>query len=201
MDIEDCIETWTEGDIKDSYETYTKPDIDSNILADIEADIMAEAAVAIEADTTADVVAAVEAEVELVKAVSELLEAEVDVEPSAGDTVEIVVDVVTEPAVPDDLPVSTRLDDIEDEQRAQETRAVTTYTKRASLLERVRVLEGSNMRLRDSVGIERERIASVERRLGYVSEELRQIRLTHHYDRESFRRLETFMIRHHEYRP
>ncbi|GJT70019.1 reverse transcriptase domain-containing protein [Tanacetum coccineum] len=41
--------------------------------------------------------------------------------------------------------------------------------------------------------------ASVECHLGYVSEELRQIRLTYHYDREDFRRLETYIIRHHGY--
>ncbi|GJY89801.1 hypothetical protein Tco_0504997 [Tanacetum coccineum] len=184
IDIEDSIETRAEGDIKrdieDSYETYTKPDLDSDILADIKADIATEAATAIEADTATDVVAVVEAEVKPIE---------------AGN-------VVAKHVVLDDLLVLTirewldELDDIEEEQRAQETRAEIATTKRASLLERVRVLEGSNIRLQDSVGIKRDRIASVERRLGYVSEELRHIRLTHHYDRESFKRLETFMIRH-----
>ncbi|GKG50334.1 hypothetical protein Tco_0521434, partial [Tanacetum coccineum] len=68
---------------------------DSNILANIEADIAAAAAAAIEADAAAYTVVAVKADVEPV-------EAEVDVEPSEGDTVEIGVDVVTEPIVHDD---------------------------------------------------------------------------------------------------
>ncbi|GKE57601.1 hypothetical protein Tco_1496786 [Tanacetum coccineum] len=100
MDIKDSIETRAEGDIErdieDSYETYTEPDIDSDILEDIKADIAAEAATTIKADTTADVVAVVEGEVKPVEAGSEPVEAEVDIEPSAGDTVEIAIDVVGE---------------------------------------------------------------------------------------------------------
>ncbi|GKE39747.1 hypothetical protein Tco_1463152 [Tanacetum coccineum] len=135
---------------------------------------MVEAATTIETDTAADV--------EPVEEESEPIEAEVDAEPSAGDTVEIVVDVVAKTVVPDDLPVSTIrerldkidevvqgmyehlldipvqwLDDIEKEQRAQETRAVIADTKRARLLDMISVLEGSNIRLRDALSVERER--------------------------------------------
>ncbi|GKD97482.1 hypothetical protein Tco_1381379 [Tanacetum coccineum] len=78
----------------------TMSDIDLDILADIEADIVTEAAITIKADTMAYTVVAVEADVEPV-------EAEVDVEPCAGDTIEIVVDLIAELVVPDDLPVAT----------------------------------------------------------------------------------------------
>nr|GEY54790.1 hypothetical protein [Tanacetum cinerariifolium] len=190
-DIEDSIKTRAEGDIKRDTESY----INSDILADIEADIAAEAATTIEADVATDIIVAVEADVEPV-------EAEVDAEPSVEDTVEIAVDVVAKPIVPDDLPVAIvrerldefeevvqgiyehlmdihaqRLDDIEEEQRAHEDGAVTIDTERARLLDRIRVLEGSNIGLQDALGVERERererTASVERRLGYMLEELR----------------------------
>nr|GEY71638.1 putative reverse transcriptase domain-containing protein [Tanacetum cinerariifolium] len=102
IDIEYNIETWAEGDIKrdikDSYEVDTESDIYSNILADIEAVIATEAATAIEVDTVADVVAAVE----------------VDVKPVE------VRNVIVEPVVPNDLPVSTvreRLDEIEENEK------------------------------------------------------------------------------------
>ncbi|GJT01202.1 hypothetical protein Tco_0822371 [Tanacetum coccineum] len=114
LNIEDSIKTRTEGDIdrdiEDSYEVDTELDIDSDYLEDIEADIAAEAASAIKADTMVDAVAAVEAG-------SERVEAEADAKPSARDTIEIAVDVVVEPVVPDDLPVSTvgdRLDEIKE---------------------------------------------------------------------------------------
>ncbi|GJX21778.1 hypothetical protein Tco_0226223 [Tanacetum coccineum] len=55
-----------------------------------------------------------------------------------------------------DIPAQ-RLDDIEEEQRAQETRAITTNIERARLLDRIKVLEGSNIGLRDALGVERER--------------------------------------------
>ncbi|GJV43893.1 putative reverse transcriptase domain-containing protein [Tanacetum coccineum] len=100
MDIKDSIDTWVEGDIEFSYEADTMSDIDSDILADIEEDIVTEAATTIEADTAAYTVVAVEADIEPV-------EAEVYVEPSVRDTIEIAVDVIAEPNVPDDLPVAT----------------------------------------------------------------------------------------------
>ncbi|GKC57948.1 hypothetical protein Tco_1085546 [Tanacetum coccineum] len=144
------VEVGTEIDIEDNIETGAEGDIERDI----------EVVAAIETDTAADTIVAVETDVESVEAGSEPVEAEVDAKPSAGDTVEIAVDVVAEPVVPDDLPVATieeQLDDIEEEQRAQETRAVTADTKRARLLDRIRVLEGSNIGLRDALGVERER--------------------------------------------
>ncbi|GKB35484.1 hypothetical protein Tco_0880426 [Tanacetum coccineum] len=99
-----------------------------------------------------------------------------------------------------DIPAQ-RLDDIEEEQRAQETRAITANIERARLLDRIRVLEGSNIGLRDALGVKREMAASLERHLGYMLEELRRIRLSYQYDREDFRRLETFTMRRLGYRP
>ncbi|GKC51606.1 hypothetical protein Tco_1074351 [Tanacetum coccineum] len=103
MDIKDSIKAGVEGDIKrdteDSHESNTELDTNSGILPDIEADNAAEAATAIAADTATNVVAAV-------KGVGDN-EEEDDAEFSAKGTVEIRVDVVTEPEVPDDIPVHT----------------------------------------------------------------------------------------------
>ncbi|GJZ91614.1 hypothetical protein Tco_0663541 [Tanacetum coccineum] len=63
------------------------------------------------------------------------------------------------------------------------------------------VEEGSNIGLRDALGVKREMAASLERHLGYMLEELRRIRLSYQYDREDFRRLETFTMRRLGYRP
>ncbi|GJZ08512.1 putative reverse transcriptase domain-containing protein [Tanacetum coccineum] len=121
IDIEDNIETGAEGDIerdvKDSYDADIESYIDSDILAKIGASIATKATAAIEADTTIDVVAVIKADVEPVKVGSERLDAKIDAEPSARDTIEISVVVVDEPVVPDDLPMVTvggRLDEIEE---------------------------------------------------------------------------------------
>ncbi|GKG55354.1 hypothetical protein Tco_0571994, partial [Tanacetum coccineum] len=73
------------------------------------------------------------------------------------------------------------------DKRAQETRVVITDAEKARLLDRIRVLEGSNNGLRDALGVEREMTASVERHLGYMSEELRRIRMAYQYDMANFR--------------
>nr|GEU92319.1 hypothetical protein [Tanacetum cinerariifolium] len=133
IDIKDSIETGAEGDIKRD----TESDNDSDIMADIEADIAAEATSAIEADVAVDVVAAVEGVGDD--------EAKIDVESSAKGTFELGVEVVTKTEVPDG-----RIADIEEEKRAQETRAITADTKRARLLDMIRDLKGSNIGLRDA---------------------------------------------------
>nr|GEV45920.1 hypothetical protein [Tanacetum cinerariifolium] len=103
MDIEDSIKVGAEGDnerdTKDSHESDTESDIDSDILANIEADITAEAASAVVANTATDVVAAVEGVRDD--------EAEDDFESGTRGTVEIEIDVVTKPEVPDDIHVPT----------------------------------------------------------------------------------------------
>ncbi|GKG12361.1 hypothetical protein Tco_0346598 [Tanacetum coccineum] len=115
---------------------------------------------AIEADTETGAEADVEANTE------------VDDEDSVKDTMEIAVDFVTEPVVPNDLSVlivrerldeheeaihgmyehlteisTQRLEDIEEEQRAQKVRVVTADTERDNLIERVMALEASYTRL------------------------------------------------------
>ncbi|GJU84986.1 hypothetical protein Tco_1292532 [Tanacetum coccineum] len=67
-----------------------------------------------------------------------------------------------------------RIDDIESRQREQEGRNLIVDGERSNLLERVVALEGSNTGLRDALCIERVRADSLQRRLGYVEEELRQ---------------------------
>ncbi|GKC55259.1 hypothetical protein Tco_1078004 [Tanacetum coccineum] len=219
IDIKDSIKTGAEGDIERDTKSY----IDSDIMADIEANIAAEAATTIEADAPANAVAAV-------KGVGDD-EAEDDAECSARGTVEIKVNVVTEPEVPNDILVPTiaesgaretfdigldvviqqlyahmlefpvqRIANIEEEQRALEVRAITVDTKRNRMLERISVLEGSVMRLRETLTMERERTASVEHCLSYVMEELRRIRLTYQYNKMYFKRLETFAMRRLGYR-
>ncbi|GJT04690.1 putative reverse transcriptase domain-containing protein [Tanacetum coccineum] len=187
VDIEDSIETMAEEDI----ERYSKSNIDSDILADIEADIATKVAAIIKSDTAADAIAVVEGVRDD--------EVQVDTEYSARGIVEIGVDVITKSEVHDDILMP--IIDIEKEQRAQETRVIIADTKRARLLDMIRVLEGSNIRLRDALGVEREMTASVERHLGYMSEELRQIRMAYQYDRADFRRYETFAMRRLGYRP
>ncbi|GJX13029.1 hypothetical protein Tco_0204787, partial [Tanacetum coccineum] len=132
-----------------SYEGSIEDSSEASTESDIDSDILAD----IEADIVADAAS------------------------NAGDTINIRVDVVTKPEVPDDIHVPTiaerlskhedviqelydhmlkfptqRLADIEEEHRAQEVRAVTDETKRARLLDR---------------------------------EELRHIRVSHYYDKES----------------
>ncbi|GJX09424.1 hypothetical protein Tco_0199283 [Tanacetum coccineum] len=158
--------------------------IDLDILADIEAGIIAEASAVIKADAATDDIAAV-------KGVGDD-EGEDDIKSSARGIVEIGVDVLYDHML--EFP-TYRIADIEEEQRAREVRAITVDTKRARLLDKIRVLDGSVMRLKETLTIERERTASVERHLGYMTEELRRIRLTYQYDREDFRRLETFAMR------
>ncbi|GJX18417.1 hypothetical protein Tco_0221094, partial [Tanacetum coccineum] len=91
--------------------------------------------------------------------------------------------------------------DIKEEKRTQEVKDITADTKRTSMLERISVLEGSVMRLREALTVEKERTASVECHLGYMSEELRQIQMAYQYDRADFRRFATFAMRHLRYRP
>nr|GEX61849.1 hypothetical protein [Tanacetum cinerariifolium] len=150
VDVEADAKTDSEADSETDVKAYTKPLIDTDI----------------EADDAADVEANIGADIE------PTIKAETNAEDSVGDTIDIVIDVVIVPVTPDDLFASTvakqldeyeetmqgmyehllemliqRLEDIKEEQRAQDTRAVTTYTERANLRERVRTLEASHTRL------------------------------------------------------
>nr|GEV91130.1 putative reverse transcriptase domain-containing protein [Tanacetum cinerariifolium] len=123
------IEIWAEGDIERdielSYEEDTELDIDLDILADIEANISTEAAT-IEAYTMADTIVAVETDVEPVEAGMATVEERLDeIKKVAQGMYKHLMDIDAQ-----------RLDDIKEEQRARENRAVTAETERARMLYR-----------------------------------------------------------------
>ncbi|GKA22852.1 hypothetical protein Tco_0708814 [Tanacetum coccineum] len=60
--------------------------------------------------------------------------------------------------------------------------------------EHVVTLEGSNTKLRDALGIERVRADSLQRRLSYVEDVLRQVRELRAYESQRLWRMETFMM-------
>ncbi|GJZ40392.1 putative reverse transcriptase domain-containing protein [Tanacetum coccineum] len=80
-----------------------------------------------------------------------------------------------------EMPIQ-RFMEIEAEQREQEARNLIADGERSSLLGRVAALEGNNTRLRDALGVERVRANSLQRRLGYVEDEFRQIRELRAYE-------------------
>ncbi|GJQ89611.1 hypothetical protein Tco_0000750 [Tanacetum coccineum] len=180
-----------EDSIEESLEVGSETDIDSNIFADIEVDITVKAATTIEGE------AGVEAKDEIEG--DDKANFEYDAESSVVDIVKIRVDVVVEPEVPDDIPVPTideRFREHEDViQELYDHMIRVSCSERARLLDRVRVLEGSNMRLREALSMEREWVDSVWHYLGYVQKELREIRSFRYYDMMDFRRLETFAMR------
>ncbi|GJY75135.1 putative reverse transcriptase domain-containing protein [Tanacetum coccineum] len=133
--------------------------MDSDIQADIEAVITTDDGLGIE-----PVMIGVETDIGLelaaVETKSEPEEAEADDEADAEvqpkGTIEIGVDVATGIDIPNELIIPDAIDE------------------RSSLLSCVVALEGSNTRLRDTIGVERVWADSLQRRLGYVEEELRQ---------------------------
>ncbi|GKD33608.1 hypothetical protein Tco_1249117, partial [Tanacetum coccineum] len=80
------------------------------------------------------------------------------------------IDILDDSLIPDAV---ERLGQLEEE---KEGRNLIADSKTSGLLVHVVALEGSKTRLRDTLGIERVRADSLERRLGYVEEELRQAR-------------------------
>ncbi|GJZ27347.1 hypothetical protein Tco_0645960 [Tanacetum coccineum] len=93
-----------------------------------------------------------------------------------------------------------RIDDIKSRQIEEEGRNLIVDSKRSGLLARVVALEGSNTRLRDVIGVERVRADSLQRRLGYVEEELRQVYELQAHKSQRLWRMETFMMRTHDFR-
>ncbi|GJS59792.1 hypothetical protein Tco_0654576 [Tanacetum coccineum] len=67
--------------------------------------------------------------------------------------------------------------------------------ERAGLLDRVVSLERSNTRLRDTLRMESVRVDGFRRRMGYMEDEFRQIRMFRYNDRLRFRRFEAFTTR------
>ncbi|GJR40753.1 pentatricopeptide repeat-containing protein [Tanacetum coccineum] len=116
-----------------------------------------------ESDMDSDIRADIKAESQrLWLLLRQLMEAgdETDAEIQPKGTIEIGVDVAIGIDIPDNLLMPDaieRLGQLEEGMR-----------------ERVMALEGSNTRLRDTLGIERVRADSLQRRLGYVEDELKQ---------------------------
>ncbi|GJS02456.1 putative reverse transcriptase domain-containing protein [Tanacetum coccineum] len=163
-----------EGGTEAEVEADVKPAIKADVELAIEADIKP----AIEADAEAD--------------------AQVGIEAEWLDEHEEAIQVMHDHLL--EMPAQ-RLEEIKEEQRVQGERAYVAESERIALRAKLRLLEISELRLHDALRDEREAHARVKRQLVYVSEELRQSRMSYHQDRESFRRLETFMIMHHGYRP
>ncbi|GJT50276.1 hypothetical protein Tco_0976433 [Tanacetum coccineum] len=94
-----------------------------------------------------------------------------------------------------------RVSDIKIAHRDQGHRTLVANKQGAGMLDRIRVLQRDNMRLRGMLYVERERINSLRHHMSYTQEELRQIRMSRYYDRANFKMLETFAMRRLGYRP
>nr|GEX14980.1 hypothetical protein [Tanacetum cinerariifolium] len=150
-----------EGSIEDSIRANTKRDTEAKAERDTKADSKVGAEAYIKADVEAGI--------------------EDDVKDSIRDTIEITVDFVAEPGTPSALPVLTvaerleeheeeiqgmhdyllempaqRLEEIKDEQRILRERIYVVELKRIALCAKVRSLEISELRLRDTLREERE---------------------------------------------
>nr|GEU64891.1 hypothetical protein [Tanacetum cinerariifolium] len=140
-----------EVSLEESYEPYTEPNIDFDVQADIDAGIAA-----VDAAATRETNVRVEDGIKTEAEADE--EANVEIQPEG--TINIKVDVATQMDILDEsiMPdVVERLGQLEE-----------------GMKEHVVALKGSNMELRDALGIERVRADSLQRRLGYVEEELKQ---------------------------
>ncbi|GKA54341.1 hypothetical protein Tco_0753290 [Tanacetum coccineum] len=170
-----------------SQVTQTESDMDSNIRADVEAVTTTAATAIVNGLGIKPVLAGVEAGFEPGLAV-------VETERQLEDGMQGVYDHLQE------IPLQ-RIDDIESRQIEQEGRNLIADSERSGLLARVVALEGSNTRLRDAICVERVRSDSLQRRLGNVEEELRQVRELHAHESQRLWRMETFMMRTQDYRP
>ncbi|GKC40116.1 hypothetical protein Tco_1052500, partial [Tanacetum coccineum] len=189
-----------EETIEESLEVGSEEDIDSDVMADIEADIATKATAANE----------IRNETKVGFKVDDEAEDEDEAESSARGTIEIGIDRVFELEIPvdilelydhiEEIP-ARRVVDIKEDERVWEIRALADEKEMAHIRDRINVLEGSNMRLREALAEEKERADSVWPRMGYIQDELRQIRLSRYYDRMDFRRLETFSMRRLGYHP
>ncbi|GKF02616.1 hypothetical protein Tco_0029539, partial [Tanacetum coccineum] len=70
-----------------------------------------------------------------------------------------------------------RVSDIESAQRERGCRMLAASEQRAGMLDRIRVLEMDNKRLRGMLCVERERVDSLRRHMSSTQEELRQMRV------------------------
>ncbi|GJZ37049.1 hypothetical protein Tco_0583240 [Tanacetum coccineum] len=87
-----------------------------------------------------------------------------------------VVEFESEPEEAEADDEADQLEQLEEGVQNLQARSLIADGERSSLLGHVVALEGSNMRLRDALGIKRVRADSLQRHLGYVEDELRQVR-------------------------
>ncbi|GJR68698.1 hypothetical protein Tco_0014763 [Tanacetum coccineum] len=131
-------------------------------------------------------------------------EAEEEAESKDRGTIKIRVDRVIKHVVSDDVYESAS-DDISEsaDERGLDALVQELHDHLQSdvMLGRIRVLERDNIRLRGMLCVERERVDSLRCHMSYTREKLRQICMSHYYDRAEFRRLETFAMRHLGYLP
>ncbi|GKC02470.1 putative reverse transcriptase domain-containing protein [Tanacetum coccineum] len=154
----------------DEFSDEGSPDMDSYVRADIEAETAAAAMIA------AAIVDGLG-----IKPVMEGVEMGFEPGLTVVESEKIEVDVATEIDIPDNLLIP---DAIERLGQLEE-----------GMQERVMALEGSNTSLQDGLGIERLRADSLQRRLGYVEDELRQVHKLRAYESHRLWRMETFMMR------
>ncbi|GJR63180.1 putative reverse transcriptase domain-containing protein [Tanacetum coccineum] len=94
-----------------------------------------------------------------------------------------------------------RIQAIEGVQREQGHRIVGVESAFIPLTERIVELERDNMRLRDTVSIESQRVDRLQRGMSHMQRELRQMRRLRFYDRVRVSRLEACARKHMGYRP
>nr|GEY28084.1 reverse transcriptase domain-containing protein [Tanacetum cinerariifolium] len=170
-----------------SLEDSVEEDIDTDVLEDIDAD-----ATIVEVALDRDVVTKVDAGIDMEVDVGVDVEDEVDDEVESSDrgTMKVGVDVAAGIDIPDGMLMH---DDVERlEQRELEARSLIASGERASLLDQVASLERSNVRIQDTMMMERARANRFWRHVSFTESELRQIRRFCYYDKIRFRRLETF---------
>ncbi|GKD72271.1 hypothetical protein Tco_1330553 [Tanacetum coccineum] len=182
---------------RDSYssEDSIKEDIDADVFADIKTDVGVNAGIGME--VSVEVVSEDEEEynadedyLDLVSTDGsrEVMQMGLDVamQELYNHMHEILVDGIME---------------IEAGHRQLEVESLIASGERAGLLDRVVSLERSNTRLRDTLRMESVRFDGFWRRMGFMEDELRQIRRFRYYDRLRFRRLEAFAARRLGFRP
>nr|GEX11971.1 putative reverse transcriptase domain-containing protein [Tanacetum cinerariifolium] len=163
-----------------SPEDSVEEEFDTDLLEDIEADAMA-----IEVAVDRDVEAGIDAGIGMKVDVG--VDFEDEVVSRDRDTIEVRVDVVAGIDIPDE--------DIKTGQKELEARSMIAGGERASLLDQVASLEKSNARFQGTMMMERARADRFWRRMRFIENKLRQIRMFLYYDRMRSRRLKTFALR------
>ncbi|GKC65998.1 hypothetical protein Tco_1098596 [Tanacetum coccineum] len=115
--------------------------------------------------------------------------------------VEVRVEMVTHPVMPEDIPEPTQEGAIEGVQREQGHKIVGVKSAVITLTERIAELERDNRRLRGTVSVESQRVDRLQRGMSRMQRELRQMRRLRFYDRVRVGRLEACARKHMDYRP